>query len=429
MERVKSDNLYKEAVNYIPGGVNSPVRSFHSVNMSPLFIKKADGAYVYDADDNKYVDYICSWGPMILGHNNKEIYNAVIESAKNGLSFGYATEIEVRMAKLISEMVPCMQMIRMVNSGTEATMSAIRAARGYTGRSKIVKFDGCYHGHSDALLVKAGSGIMTAGIPGSSGVPAEFTKNTITAAYNDIEGIEKVFEKYGKEIAAIIVEPVAANMGVVIPKDGFLSKLRRLCDESGSLLIFDEVITGFRLSPGGASEYFGIQPDLITFGKIIGAGMPVGAYGGKKEVMECISPVGTVYQAGTLSGNPVAMNAGYTILSILKNHPEYYEKINNTADALFTGMKEIITDSGLDVTVNFIGSLGTVFFADKEITDYESARRSDTAMYAKYFRHMLNSGICVAPSQFEAMFISLAHDEKVIEKTLNVFSEFMKGKI
>ncbi|SHI76299.1 glutamate-1-semialdehyde 2,1-aminomutase [Parasporobacterium paucivorans] len=420
-----SERLFGEAVSYIPGGVNSPVRAFSSVGMSPLFIKKSEGPHIIDADGNRYIDYVCSWGPMILGHNNSEVYDAVVEAAKNGLSFGYATEIEVKMAKLICEMVPSVQMVRMVNSGTEAVMSAIRAARGFTGRNKILKFEGCYHGHTDSMLVKAGSGLMTSGIPTSAGVPQGCTQDTLLAAYNDLEGIEKIFQTSGDEIAAVIVEPVAANMGVVLPGKGFLERLRSLCDSNGAVLIFDEVITGFRLSAGGAGEYFGIRPDLITFGKIIGAGMPVGAYGGSREIMECISPSGPVYQAGTLSGNPIAMNAGYTLLSILKNHPEYYAGINHNAETLFEGMKQIIREAGLPYRVNYIGSLGNVFFTDTDVTEYGSASKSDTKMYAQFFRFMLSQGICLAPSQFEAMFVSYAHDDSIIRDTLNAFEKFI----
>ena len=423
-----SENLYKEAVKKIPGGVNSPVRAFNSVGLSPLFVKKADKAYIYDADDNKYIDYICSWGPMILGHNNQEIYEEVVKAAKNGLSFGYATGKEVDMASLICEIVPAIEMVRMVNSGTEAVMSAIRVARGYTGRDKIVKFNGCYHGHSDGLLVEAGSGLMTSGVPGSKGVPEGGTKDTLTAKYNDIEGLRKLFEKIGDEIAAVIIEPVAANMGVVLPQNNFLADLRALCDEYNSLLIFDEVITGFRIALGGASEYFGVKPDLITFGKIIGGGMPVGAYGGKKEIMECVSPMGGVYQAGTLSGNPIAMTAGLKVLSILKDNPEVYTKINESGKVIYEGMKEVLNKKGLPYKVNYVGSLGNIFFTDQEIVDYESAKTCDTEMFAKYFKHMLNEGICIAPSQFEAMFVSTEHNDEIIEKTMKAFKKFFDEK-
>ena len=326
----RSEELFQRAVKVIPGGVNSPVRAYGSVGMNPRFVEGATGPYLFDADGNKYIDYICSWGPMILGHNNQEILKAVIRKAESGLSFGAATEIEVEMAEFICENIPSVEMIRMVNSGTEAVMSAIRAARGYTGRNKIIKFAGCYHGHSDALLVKAGSGVMTAGVPDSAGVPEGCTKDTLTAVYNDLESVKKLFEEYSGEIAAVIVEPVAANMGVVLPEPGFLEGLRRLCTDQGSVLIFDEVITGFRLAFGGAQEYFGVSADLVTYGKIIGAGMPVGAYGGKREIMEMVAPAGNVYQAGTLSGNPVAMAAGLTQLKILKDHSEIYTHLEET---------------------------------------------------------------------------------------------------
>ena len=326
----RSEELFQRAVKVIPGGVNSPVRAYGSVGMNPRFVEGATGPYLFDADGNKYIDYICSWGPMILGHNNQEILKAVIRKAESGLSFGAATEIEVEMAEFICENIPSVEMIRMVNSGTEAVMSAIRAARGYTGRNKIIKFAGCYHGHSDALLVKAGSGVMTAGVPDSAGVPEGCTKDTLIAVYNDLESVKKLFEEYSGEIAAVIVEPVAANMGVVLPEPGFLEGLRRLCTDQGSVLIFDEVITGFRLAFGGAQEYFGVSADLVTYGKIIGAGMPVGAYGGKREIMEMVAPAGSVYQAGTLSGNPVAMAAGLTQLKILKDHSEIYTHLEET---------------------------------------------------------------------------------------------------
>lgn len=428
MNLTNSKNLYRDAIKTIPGGVNSPVRSFNSVGLTPLFVKKADKAYIFDADDNRYIDYICSWGPMILGHNNKEIYDEVVEAAKNGLSFGYATEKELKMASLICEMVPAMEMVRMVNSGTEAVMSAIRVARGYTGRDKVVKFNGCYHGHSDGLLVEAGSGLMTSGVPGSKGVPVGCTKDTLTARYNDMEGLEKLFESIGNEIAAVIIEPVAANMGVVLPENNFLLELRNLCDKYNTLLIFDEVITGFRLAPGGASEYFGVKPDLITFGKIIGGGMPVGAYGGRKEIMECVSPMGGVYQAGTLSGNPIAMSAGLKVLSILKDNPDTYEKINRSGKILFEGMKNFLNKKGLPYKVNYVGSLGNIFFTDQEVKDYESAKSCNTEIFRDYFKHMINEGICVAPSQFEAMFISTEHNDEIIEKTLRAFENFFNER-
>lgn len=422
----KSEVLFKEAVDYIPGGVNSPVRAFGSIGGTPRFIERADGAYMYDIDGNKYIDYVCSWGPMILGHNKKEILDSVIEACKNGLSFGAATEKEVEMAKLICEIVPSIEMVRMVNSGTEAVMSAVRAARGYTRRNKIIKFAGCYHGHSDAMLVKAGSGVMTSGIPDSQGVPEGCTKDTLTAIYNDISSVEKLFEEFGEEIAAVIVEPVGANMGVVPPRKGFLEGLRSICDKYETVLIFDEVITGFRLGLDGAQGYFGVQPDLTTFGKIIGAGMPVGAYGGKSEIMEMISPKGPVYQAGTLSGNPVAMAAGYTQLTILKEHPEIYTELNERSEWFFKEIEAMIKDSGAKCRLNHIGSLGCIFFTEKEVTNYKEAKEADTQKYAEYFNYMLNAGIYLAPAQFEAMFISYAHSKQDLEKTLEILNDFMR---
>ena len=422
----RSDELFERAVKVIPGGVNSPVRAYGSVGMTPRFIEGASGPYVVDADSKKYIDYISSWGPMILGHNNPEILNAVIRKAESGLSFGAATEIEVEMAEFICENIPSIEMIRMVNSGTEAVMSAIRAARGYTGRNKSIKFEGCYHGHSDAMLVKAGSGVMTAGVPDSSGVPAGATEDTLLAVYNDLAGVEKLFDSWGKEIAAVIVEPVGANMGVVPPKEGFLKGLRKLCTENGSLLIFDEVITGFRLAKAGAQEYFDVQSDLTTYGKIIGGGMPVGAYGGRKEVMEVVSPVGKVYQAGTLSGNPVAMAAGLTQLKILKDHPEIYTHMRKMGEKLYEGMKELVKKYGKPWKVNHIGSLGCIYFTDQDVENYEDAKTSDTEEFARYFHYMLEHGIHLGPSQFEAMFLSNAHTEETTKETLEIFEGFLK---
>ena len=357
----RSEELFRQAVELIPGGVNSPVRAYGNVHETPRFIASADGPYIIDVDGNTYVDFIGSWGPMILGNNDKRILNSVAEAAGKGLSFGAATEAEVEMAKLVCDLVPSIEMVRMVNSGTEAVMSAIRVARGFTGRNKIVKFMGCYHGHSDAMLVKAGSGVMTAGIPDSAGVPAGCTQDTLSAEYNNLDSVQELFDRYTEEIAAVIVEPVGANMGVVLPEKGFLEGLRAICDKYGSLLIFDEVITGFRLSIQGAQGYFGVQPDLTTFGKIIGAGMPVGAYGGRKEIMKLVSPVGKVYQAGTLSGNPVAMAAGLTQLKILRDTPDFYENLNANGDWFYTEMDQILTDHQIPHCLNHIGSLGCVF--------------------------------------------------------------------
>lgn len=416
----RSESLFNEAVNYIPGGVNSPVRAFGSVGTTPRFIEKADGAYIYDVDGNRYVDFICSWGPMILGHNDERIRESVIKACENGLSFGAATEKEVEMAKLICEIVPSIEMVRMVNSGTEAVMSAVRAARGYTGRNKIIKFMGCYHGHSDAMLVKAGSGLMTSGLPDSAGVPVGCTEDTLSAIYNDLESVQELFDQFGEEIAAVIVEPVGANMGVVPPAPGFLEGLRRLCTENKSVLIFDEVITGFRLGIDGAQGYFNVQADLTTFGKIIGAGMPVGAYGGKKEIMEKVAPVGPVYQAGTLSGNPVAMAAGYTQLTILKENPQIYTELNAKGDAFYGEIAEILKNKGLPYQMNHAGSLGCIFFTGEQVVNYASAKTSDTAKYADYFRYMLDRGVNLAPSQFEAMFLSAAHGQKELDLYLEL---------
>ena len=421
-----SEKIFAEAVKYIPGGVNSPVRAFGSIGSTPRMIARADGARLYDEDGKEYIDFVCSWGPMILGHNHPEIRSAVQEACERGLSFGAATKAEVEMAKLICESIPSVDMVRMVNSGTEAVMSAVRVARGYTKRDKIIKFAGCYHGHSDGLLIQAGSGALTAGIPDSAGVPEGYTKDTLSALYNDLSSVEELFRRFPEEIACVVVEPVAANMGVVPPKDGFLEGLRSLCDRYGALLLFDEVITGFRLCFGGAQEYFGVTPDLTAYGKIIGAGMPVGAYGGRREIMEVVAPVGPVYQAGTLSGNPVAMAAGYAQLSILKAHPEYYEELGEKADRFFESMKEIVESAGVPCQVNHIASLGCLFFTGEPVTDYRSAKTSDTKAYAAYCNAMLEEGIYLAPAQFEAMFLSAAHTREDLEKFLRCAGEYLK---
>jgi glutamate-1-semialdehyde 2,1-aminomutase len=421
-----SEQLFERAVKHLPGGVNSPVRAFLSVGGSPRFIESADGAYIYDVDGNKYTDYINSWGPMILGHNHEVIRKAVIEAAQKGLSYGAATEVEVEMAELLCEIVPCFEMVRMVNSGTEAVMSAIRAARGYTRRSKIIKFEGCYHGHSDGLLVKAGSGVMVAGIPDSLGVPSNIVKDTLQARYNDLDSVMGLFEQNKDEIAAIIVEPVAANMGVVLPQEGFLQGLRELCTKHRALLIFDEVITGFRLSLSGAQGYYNILPDLATFGKIIGGGMPVGCYGGRREIMEMVAPVGPVYQAGTLSGNPVAMAAGMAQLKYLKEHPEVYAKINELGAYFRNKVDELFDRYNLKYQVTGIGSLACIFFSNSEVTDYETAKTADTKEYARYFRFMLEHGVYIAPAQFEAMFFSYAHTHQDVEDTIFAIEEYLK---
>ena len=421
-----SDKLFERAKAVIPGGVNSPVRAFGSVGMNPRFITRAAGARIWDEEGREYIDYIGSWGPMILGHAHPAVLESVAAAAKDGLSFGAATRREVEMAELICGIVPGMDMVRMVNSGTEAVMSAIRVARGYTGRNKIIKFSGCYHGHTDAMLVKAGSGLMTQGIPASSGVPTGCTADTLTAKYNDLESVKALFSANPGEIAAVILEPVGANMGVVLPRDGFLTGLRNLCNQEGCVLIFDEVITGFRLALGGAQEFYGIQPDLTTFGKIIGGGMPVGAYGGKREIMSQVSPVGPVYQAGTLSGNPVAMAAGLTQLRLLKENKDLYQRLNRTGDCFFGELDQILNEAGIPHRLNHIGSLGCVFFNDgSPVDDYESAQSCDTTQYTRYFKVMLENGIYLAPSQFEAMFLSLAHSDEDLERTLNAVRKFI----
>lgn len=420
----KSVKLFEEAQKYIPGGVNSPARAFKAVSETPRFIEKADGAFIYDVDGSRYIDYIGSWGPMILGNNNPVVLKAVQEAVGKGLSYGAATEAEVTMAKLVCALVPSVEMVRMVNSGTEATMSALRAARGFTGRNKIIKFEGCYHGHCDSLLVKAGSGLMNSGIPDSAGVPAGCASDTLTAVYNDFDSVERLFEENKGDIAALIIEPIAANMGVVLPDAEFLKTIREICTINKTVLIADEVITGFRMGIDGAQGLLGLKPDLSTFGKIIGGGMPVGAYGGKKEIMEMIAPLGPVYQAGTLSGNPVAMAAGIAQLTELKNHPEVYAHINKLGAMLCDGLKEIIVSAKADCVVNHIGSIGSLFFTGEPVTDYASAKKSDTKAYADYFRHMLNSGVYFAPAQFEAMFISNAHTEQNIKDTLDSAARF-----
>ena len=424
----KSEQLFERAVKRIPGGVNSPVRAYGAIGEAPRFIEKADGCYIYDVDGNRYIDYIDSWGPMILGHNFPAIKESVVKACENGLSFGCATEIEVEMAEFICENIPHIEMIRMVNSGTEAVMSAVRAARGFTGKNKIIKFAGCYHGHSDAMLVSAGSGVMTSGVPDSAGVPKGCTEDTMTAVYNDLSSVEELLQQAEGETAAVIVEPVGANMGVVPPKEGFLKGLRSLCDKYGALLIFDEVITGFRLAFGGAAEYFGVRPDLVTYGKIIGAGMPVGAYGGRKEIMAMVSPVGAVYQAGTLSGNPIAMAAGLTQLKYLHAHPEIYKGLEEKGEKLYGGMKKLLKEEGLSYQLNHISSLASLFFTEEEVVDYQSAKTSDTKAFAEYFKGMLGMGIHMAPSQFEAMFLSDAHTDEAIEKTLDAVKKYFSQK-
>lgn len=423
----KSETLFQRAVNYIPGGVNSPVRAFGSIGGTPRFIDRANGSHLFDIDGNSYIDYIDSWGPCILGHNHPAIREAVIKASENGLSFGCATEIEVEMAEYICTRIESIEMVRMVNSGTEAVMSALRAARGYTGRDKIIKFAGCYHGHSDAMLVSAGSGVMTSGVPDSAGVTKGCTADTMTAIYNNLDSVAALLEENREQVAAVIVEPVGANMGVVPPAPGFLEGLRKLCTQYGAVLIFDEVITGFRLGFTGAQGYYGVTPDMTTYGKIIGAGMPVGAYGGKKEIMEMVAPAGPVYQAGTLSGNPIAMAAGLAQLKILYKNPDIYKKLEEKGRKLFGGIKQLISDADMSCQMNYVGSLGCVFFTGEPVSDYATAKTSDTAAYAAYFNYMLEHGVHLAPAQFEAMFLSDAHSEEDLERTLELVKNYFAG--
>lgn len=414
----RSEQLFSAAQQSIPGGVNSPVRAFNGVGGTPRFIAKADGAYLYDVDGNRYIDYVGSWGPMLLGHNHPAIKAAVLAAVENGLSYGAPTESEVLMAEAIRQIMPTMEMVRMVNSGTEATMSAIRLARGYTKRDKIVKFEGCYHGHADCLLVKAGSGALTLGQPNSPGVPADFAKHTLTCTYNDLASVEAAFASYGNDIACIIVEPVAGNMNCIPPQPGFLQGLRAICDQYGALLIIDEVMTGFRVSLQGAQGYYGVIPDLTTLGKIIGGGMPVGAFGGKKEIMAYIAPTGPVYQAGTLSGNPVAMAAGLAMLNALQQ-PGLYETLAEKTKQVAEGLKAAAAKYGIPLSVNYVGAMFGFFFTDEqEITCFEQVGRCNIDAFKRFYHLMLQEGVYLAPSAYEAGFLSLAHSDADIAATL-----------
>ncbi len=415
----RSKALFEEAKKYIPGGVNSPVRAFKSVGDVPRFIAKAKGSHIWDVDGNEYIDYVCSWGPMILGHAHPSVVEGIKEQAEKGTSYGAPTELEVELAKMIVELVPSVEKVRMVNSGTEATMSAIRLARGYTGRNKVIKFEGGYHGHVDALLVKAGSGLTTFGVPTSPGIPEDFAKHTITVPFNDIDALKKVIDEVGDDVAAVIMEPVMANAGLIIPEPGFLEKVRELTAEKGIVLIFDEVITGFRLSLGGAQEYFGITPDLSCFGKIIGGGLPVGAFGGKAEIMDYLAPEGPVYQAGTLSGNPLAMVAGIRTLRELQK-PGVYDELRKKTEKLSEGLKEAAKSAGIYDKLCFkqIESISIVYFTPVDVKNYKDALTSNTEAYAKFFRKMLEQGVYLAPSQFEVAFMSTAHTDEDIEKTV-----------
>jgi len=423
MNTTKSNKLFEEANKYIPGGVNSPVRAFKSVGGNPVFIVHGEGSKFVDIDGNEYIDYIGSWGPHLFGHNPPFIKEALLKAIENGTSFGAPTELEVEMAKLITQLIPSVEMVRMVNSGTEATMSAVRAARGYTGKEKFIKFEGCYHGHSDYFLIKAGSGALTLGVPTSPGVTKGNAADTLLADYNNIDSVKNLIAKNKNEIAAIIIEPIAGNMGVVKANDKFVEELRKICDEEKIVLIFDEVMTGFRVASGGAQEILGIKPDLSTFGKIIGGGLPVGAFGGKKEIMETIAPSGPVYQAGTLSGNPLAMAAGFAALKYIKDNPGVYDILEEKSAYLEKGFKQNLKELGKTFAINRVGSMMCMFFNEKRVIDFKSAVQSDTILYGKYFHEMLQRGVYLAPAQFEALFVSTAHTTEDLDKTIHAHKE------
>jgi glutamate-1-semialdehyde 2,1-aminomutase len=421
----RSKAAFAEAKQFIPGGVNSPVRAFRAVKGDPVFIERGQGSKMYDIDGNEYIDYCLSWGPLILGHAHPDVVAAVSEIAAKGTSFGAPTELETEMAKLVTTIMPSIEVVRMVNSGTEATMSALRLARGYTKRSKIIKFEGCYHGHADSLLIKAGSGVATLGLPDSPGVPESIASNTLTVPYNDVDSLKLAFEKFGDDIAAVILEPIAGNMGCVLPKPGYLEAVRAITREYGALLIFDEVMTGFRAAYGGAQALYNIEPDLTTLGKVIGGGLPVGAYGGKREIMEMIAPAGPIYQAGTLSGNPLAMIAGYVTLKKL-GEPGVYERLEAMGKRLVEGFLETGNELGLPVTGAYVGGMMGMFFSERDVVDYDTAKQCNLERYAKYFHEMLKRGVYLAPSQLEAGFLSLAHTDEDIDRTLEASRESMK---
>lgn len=426
MKATKSSKLLTEAVAVIPGGVNSPVRAFRAVGGEALFVRKAKGSKIYDADGRPYIDYVSSWGPMILGHAHPKVRQAMAKALANGWSYGAATALEVRLAQKIQKAIPSMELLRMVSSGTEATMSALRVARGFTGREKMIKFEGCYHGHGDSFLVKAGSGAMTFGVPDSAGVPGSLAANTLVAPYNDLSSVKALFDQNPSQIACLIVEPVAGNMGIVLPKEGFLAGLQELCQKNGALLIFDEVITGFRLTYGGIQGLYGIRPDLTCLGKIIGGGMPVGVYGGRKDIMEKVAPLGPIYQAGTLSGNPLAMTCGLTTLNILAQKG-VYKQIENLTQQLCDGLESLCAHKGIQARINRLGSMFTLFFTGEDVFDYSSAKKADTARYARFFQGMLQNGVWLPPSQFEACFVSLAHTAKDIQQTLKAAEKALDG--
>jgi glutamate-1-semialdehyde 2,1-aminomutase len=418
MNTTRSSELFREAQQHLPGGVNSPVRAFKSVGRDPLFISRAKGSKIFDADGNEYIDYIGSWGPMILGHANERVIDAIKDAAENSTSFGASSEKEIELAKLVKKFVPSVEVIRMVNSGTEATMSAMRLARGFTGRDKIIKFEGCYHGHGDSFLSKAGSGVATLGLPDSPGVTKSTAKDTLNARYNDIASVEQLVEENTGEIAAIFIEPVAGNMGCVPADAEFLRVLRELCTAENIVLIFDEVMSGFRVAKGGAQELYGIKPDLTTFGKVIGGGLPVGAYGGRRDMMQMIAPAGPVYQAGTLSGNPLAMTAGIETLKIIDEDEKFYSRLEDISSDLESGFRDATGEMGLNYTLNRVGSMFTLFFTESAVTDFDSAKTSDNAKFAAYFSAMLDAGIYLPPSQFEACFVSIAHKKEDLDKTV-----------
>ncbi|WKV12293.1 glutamate-1-semialdehyde 2,1-aminomutase [Marivirga harenae] len=429
LDKSNSKELFKKAQNFIPGGVNSPVRAFKAVGGDPIFVKSAKGAYMFDEDGNRYIDLINSWGPMILGHGNEAIEAAVANALQSSLSFGAPTAKEIEIAELITHMVPSIEKVRMVNSGTEATMSAVRLARGYTGKDKVLKFEGCYHGHGDSFLIAAGSGAATMGTPNSPGVTKGTAKDTLTAPFNDLEAVKNIVEQNKGEIAALIVEPVAGNMGCVIPKDGYLKGLREICDQEGIVLIFDEVMTGFRLSKAGAQGIFGVKPDITTLGKIIGGGMPVGAYGGKKEIMDFVSPQGPVYQAGTLSGNPIAMSAGLMMLHYLNDHDEVYEQIGASGKYLAKELAKVNAALGKNYTINQLGSMISIFFTDQTVDNFDGAKSCDTEMFGKYFQGMLNEGVYLPPAQFESWFLSTSLSAEDLDHIVKSHETVLKNLI
>jgi len=430
MNTSRSDRLFERAQSLIPGGVNSPVRAFRAVGRSPLFIAHGSGSRIYDVDGNEFIDYVGSWGPLILGHAHPKVIEAIRSAAGNGTSYGAPTQREIQLAELVRSFMPGIEMLRMVNSGTEATMSAARLARAYTGRTKIVKFAGCYHGHADEFLIKAGSGATTLGVPDSPGVPALYASESLNATYNDpksVEDLVRATKQAGESIAAIIVEPVAGNMGVVPPAAGFLEGLRAIADREGIVLIFDEVMTGFRVARGGAQELYRVRPDLTTFGKVIGGGLPVGAYGGRREIMELVAPCGPVYQAGTLSGNPLAMAAGIETLRVISQEDSFYEDLEKHSAKLALGLRSAAADEGVPVRINRVGSMLTIFFNEGEVTDYASALRSDVKRFGGYFRGMLEGGVYLPPSQFEAFFVSAVHSDGDLDRTIEVHRASLRG--